>query len=704
MKGWLGIVAVTGMAAGAWGAERQGATNNRAGEIVVTATRVETDPLTTPYTVYGLDGLELTTVRAVRTTPDALQSVPSAMIQKTSHGQGSPFLRGFTGFRTLMLIDGIRLNNSVFRDGPNQYWNTVDPLSLRGIEVVMGPSSVLYGSDAIGGTVNALPLQPPPADGPEWTGRTAYRYSSAEDSHVGRIQAGGRPDERTGFVVGLSMKDFGDVTGGKDVGKQSHTGYDEWDLDALVTRKLGDRGTLTLGHQTVRQNDAWRTHRTVYGIEWEGLKHGTDRVLAYDQARDLTWATLAATDVRPFVDAARVTVYRQRQAEDEYRVKEDASAGEKGFDVVTWGASMQLESETDLGRWVYGVEVSRDLVDSYSHKLKADGSVGKEDIQGPVADNATYDTIGVYVQDIVPFMDSRLRVIPGVRATHNRAEADRVADPVSGDAMTVEGDWNAVVGSLRASLTLDAKERVVLFGGVSQGFRAPNLSDLTRLDIARGTEIETPVSDLDPERFVSLEAGVKVRADRVSAQVACYRTLIDGLIVRAPTGRTIDDLLEVTKKNAGEGWIQGVEFSGEYRFLSDWSLRAMAAWMDGEIDSYPTSDPEKVRGPMSRMMPPTAEAALRWQPEGARGWAEVAVRGAGDADRLSAEDIRDTQRIPPGGTPGYVVCAVRGGIRVGHDTHLTAAIENLSDEDYRIHGSGVNEPGRNLVLAVDSRF
>ncbi|MBU4459884.1 MAG: TonB-dependent receptor [Verrucomicrobia bacterium] len=704
MKGWIGVVALTGIAAGACGAEAPGTTSAKPGEIVVTATRIETDPLTTPYTVHGLGGLELNAIRAVRTTPDALQSVPSAMIQKTSHGQGSPFLRGFTGFRTLMLIDGIRLNNAVFRDGPNQYWNTVDPLSLRTLEVVMGPSSVLYGSDAIGGTVNALPIQPPPAGGPEWTGRTLYRYSSAEDSHVGRVQAGGRPDERTGFVVGLSMKDFGDVTGGKDVGEQSHTGYDEWDLDAMVTRQLGDRGTLTLGHQTVRQNDAWRSHRTVYGIEWEGLKHGTDRVLSYDQARDLTWATLAAKDVCAFVDSARVTVYRQLQAEDEYRVKEDASAGEKGFEVVTWGASMQFESGTDLGRWVYGVEVSRDLVDSYSHKLTADGSVGKADIQGPVADDATYDTVGVFIQDAIPLVDGRLQILPGVRYTYNRADADHVADPVSGDATTVEGDWDAVVGSLRSSLVLDSKERVAVFGGVSQGFRAPNLSDLTRLDIARGTEIETPVTDLDPERFVSLEAGVKFRTDRVRAQVAYYRTLIDDLIVRTPTGRTIDELQEVTKRNSGQGWVEGVELAGEYRFVEDWSLRAMAAWMDGEVDAYPTSDPDPVRGNMSRLMPPTAEVAVRWQPGASRWWAEVAVRGAGEADKLSAEDARDTQRIPPGGTPGYVVGAVRGGVRVWNDTHLTAAVENLTDEDYRIHGSGVNEPGRNFVLSVDSRF
>jgi hemoglobin/transferrin/lactoferrin receptor protein len=80
------------------------------------------------------------------------------MLQKTSYGQGSPFLRGFTGFRTLLMVDGVRLNNAVFREGPNQYWNTVDPWSVDRYEVVLGPASVLYGSDAVGGAVNALTL------------------------------------------------------------------------------------------------------------------------------------------------------------------------------------------------------------------------------------------------------------------------------------------------------------------------------------------------------------------------------------------------------------------------------------------------------------------------------------------------------------------------------------------------------------------
>jgi hemoglobin/transferrin/lactoferrin receptor protein len=85
-------------------------------------------------------------------------------------------------------------------------------------------------------------------------------------------------------------------------------------------------------------------------------------------------------------------------------------------------------------------------------------------------------------------------------------------------------------------------------------------------------------------------------------------------------------------------------------------------------------------------------------------WAEAVVDAAEKADRLSADDERDTQRIPPGGTPGYTVLTLRSGFTVMEDLLLTVALENVTDEDYRIHGSGVNEAGRNLVVQADWTF
>lgn len=107
--------------------------------------------------------------------------------------------------------------------------------------------------------------------------------------------------------------------------------------------------------------------------------------------------------------------------------------------------------------------------------------------------------------------------------------------------------------------------------------------------------------------------------------------------------------------------------------------------------------------PIERLMPPTGRAGLRWNAS-ERYWVECSCTIAARADRLSSRDKEDTSRIPPGGTPGYAVYDVRAGWRCSNDIVLSLAVENIADEDYRIHGSGINEPGRNVVLATEWTF
>src|SRR5687768_4326088 len=218
-------------------------------EIVVTATARESGDFDLPYSTYVLTGEDLRQRQMARTVPEALGEVPGVMVQATSQGQGSPYLRGFTGFRTLFLIDGIRLNNSVFRDGPNQYWTTVDPFGLEQLEVVQGPASVLYGSDAIGGTVQGLTLAPgEPWEATGFAGTLFYRYASAERSQGGHLALSGKVGERWSLAIRGSAKDFGDVRAGGTTGPQPRTGYGEWDGDLSAAYETRGGGRLLFAH------------------------------------------------------------------------------------------------------------------------------------------------------------------------------------------------------------------------------------------------------------------------------------------------------------------------------------------------------------------------------------------------------------------------------------------------------------------------
>lgn len=672
--------------------------------IVVTATRDERPSMDAPYSASLLPAQALHIEKSVRTIPEALADEPGTMVQKTGHGQGSPYIRGFTSQRNLLMIDGIRLNNSVFREGPNQYWNTVDALSLSRLELVRGPFSSLYGSDAVGGTVNAITrgvqdLRP----GSNWDRRFYGRYSSAENSYIGRAESIGRLTDNLTLTLGYSYKDFGDLEGGKDVGTQENTGYDERDWDAKLEYFLGDDAFLVLAHQSVEIDDAWRTHKTIYGIDWEELSVGKELHRILDQARELTYLQYHQYNADGLAEEIHAGVSYQVQSEERNRLRTGDRHDVQGFDVDTYGAFFSLKSASPLGTLVYGADLYHDEVDSFKRTLNAAGSTKSTSIQGPVGDDATYDTRGIYLQDEIALTE-RLSVILGGRYESAEADADSVEDPATGDTISVSGDWDDVVGSCRTLYYFDEKETWNLFAGVSQGTRSPNLSDLTRLDSARTDEIETPSPDLDPEHFTSYEIGIKAETQNLFAQIAYFYTDIEDMIVRTPTGDMIDGDYEVTKKNGGDGYVQGVELDARYRFWHSVTLFGSFTWMDGEVETYPTSDAELATEPIDRLMPPTGRLGLRWDLMEGEYWLEGSCTAAGDADTLSTRDESDTSRIPPGGTPGYTVYDIRGGWNYSDDLALSAAVENLTDEDYRIHGSGVNEPGRNLVITLESVF
>ena len=412
-----------------------------------------------------------------------------------------------------------------------------------------------------------------------------------------------------------------------------------------------------------------------------------------------------APSVEGPVEEVHASVSHQRQSEGEFRVRANSQQSRQGFDVDSLGLSLQLQSPSPVGRWVYGAEYYRDWVNSHSRQYNAAGALTAVDIQGPVAADSTYDLFGLYAQNSLPLGD-RLEFTLGGRFSYSGADAGRVRDPVMGAPTSFQADWTAAVGSGRLLWQLDEQARWHWFGGVSQGFRAPNLSDLTRFDIAGSGELETPSPGLRPEAFLSYETGFKFSHERVSAQAAYFYTDIDDLIVRTPTGNIVNGAREVVKLNSGSGYVHGVELSGDWRFHPQFTARSAFTWMQGNLTTYSAATPNPVtqREPLSRVMPVTLQLGLLWEAPSRRWWTEFAATLVARQARLSSADARDTQRIPPGGTPGYDVYTLRVGWRPCRNASLTAAIENLTDRDYRIHGSGLNEAGRNFIFAAECRF
>ncbi len=665
--------------------------------VVVTATRTEISRFEAPYTVDVIDRKQMRR-RAYRSTPQMLRDVPGILIQETSVGQGSPFIRGFTGFRNVFLIDGIRLNNSVFREGPNQYWNTVDPYSIERLEVVKGQGAVQFGTDAVGGTVNAITKGSTLASSDKaQRGEIFYRTASAENSHVGRAEAQIRFAPSLRAFAGGTGKHYGNFESGG--GTLRNTGYDEWNGDIKLQFEPDDNSTLTFACQRVLQNNVPRTHRTIDAVPYAGSRVGTDIRFDLDQERQLAYAQYRRTHIDGMVDSITFSVSWHQQDEVRDRIRLPNAPGGalrhdiQGVDIGTLGVWAQLESETKWGNLLYGIDYYRDFVESFS---------SRNAIQGPVGDDSNYDLGGIFLQDTIVIND-RWETVLGARGTYAYAKAGSVADLVNGGAMSVDEDWSSVVGSARL-LYRAIPNRLNLFSGVSQAFRAPNLSDLTRFNTARSGETEIPATGLDPEKFVTMEIGAKWIAESLSTEVAGFYTDISDQIVRFPTGGFIDGEPAVSRDNIGEGWVSGVEFSLSYRLNREWIFFGTTTFQQGEMDAFRTSAPIISRDYLSRTMPWMGQVGLRWTGGKLPVWGEIAGVFAGDADKLSTRDIRDSQRIPPGGTPGWSVIDIRLGWAVNDHLQLVASLDNVSNEDYRLHGSGQNSPGRNLILSATASF
>lgn len=678
------------------------------GETLVVGNPLGQEPFLLPFSFARIEQSRIQE-RADRTLPQALRDIPSVMVQETSIGQGSPFIRGFTAFRNALLIDGVRLNNSVFREGPNQYWATVDAYGLEAIELQKGPSSVLYGSDAIGGTLQAITKGPKVFGQEDPLTEVFLRGATAERSIVARVDQHLGLDESTGLRFGGTVKDFGDLHGGQDTGELPETGYGEWNIDAKLERFLSDGELLTVAAQSLGQVNVPRTHATIFAVPFEGSTVGSDLRRELDQKRDLVYVQLEGDDgglidSGGLFDRYKANISWHHQEENQDRIRSNGVQQFTGFDVNTVGTYWQFEKDMDGWKLAYGLDYYHDDVDSFS---------SSNPIQGPVGDDAAYDLLGIYAQGEIS-LDEKWTLTAGARFSYAAAEADSVEDPVSGDVIAIDEDWSAIVGNLRAAYLIDEDEtsRTLLFGGASQGFRAPNLSDLTRFGEFGGfvggapvDAIEVPAPDLDPEYYTTFEIGVREENERWLGEAAVFYTDIRDGIQRFPDDDPLTPDFEVSKNNLGDGWVAGVELGGAFNIDDEWSVFGNATWQDGKQDTVdPAAADQVVEDNLSRLMPLTGQLGLRYEPKRSDWWVEGVLVAADDADQLSIRDEGDTQRIPPGGTPGYVVAHVRGGWQVAENGQIGVALENLTDEDYRIHGSGQNMPGLNLVLTTSWTF
>lgn len=646
--------------------------------ITVTAQRDERRAWDVPEAVSALEADALAR-QALRSTPEALAGLTGVFVQKTNHGGGSPFVRGLTGNQVLLMVDGIRLNNSTFRYGPSQYLNTIAAHSIERIEVVRGSGSTLNGSDAIGGVVNVLSRGPRfSGAGTEASGRLLLRGMSQEMDRTlrGEAQASGA---RWAVYAGADARRFGDLVAGRGLGTEAPSGYDEWSADAKALLRTSSTTLLTLAYQHVRQDDVPRYDQ----VAQRGF-------LRYDfdpQVRQLAYARSQVFLAQPWLRRVETTLSFQRSDEGRVRQRRGESLVVRERDTVdTLGFAVEARSQPLAGwRATSGVELYHDRVAS-SAAANDLASRASETRRGLYPDGATATSLGAFSLHSIDV--GRVGLSLGGRFN---SFATSASDPVVG---TIDVRPRALVGRAGALFRLSPGQH--LAASVNTGFRAPNVSDIGSLGpFDFGVEVPSP--ELRPERSLTLELGHKARMGPVASALAVYLTQLTDLIDREEStylgSPTLDGDRVYRKQNIGRARLRGIEAEAELAL----PLRSMLAAGLVYTDGWNRGANE----PMRRIPPLHGRLALRVTPQ--RGAAaEIEWLWAGRQDRLASGDRAD-HRIAPGGTLGWSVVNLRAAWEIG-PLRLTAGIENLLHEAYRTHGSGIDGMGRSAWAALQAGF
>jgi outer membrane cobalamin receptor len=638
-------------------------------EVVVTASRFSSQVINIPEAIRVLNSGSIEK-NQLRSAPEALLLTPGVFVQKTNHGGGSPFVRGLTGNQTLLLIDGIRLSNSTMRYGPNQYFNTIDVFSLAKIEVLRGSGSVQYGSDALGGTVQAFTPELEMSRQQEWNTRTLVRFGTHGMEKSINLNTA-YSNNSFALKAGLTYRDFGDVMGGDTTGRQSPSGYREFDYDAKGKIAVSGKSSVTFAFQSVNQKDVPVYHKVV--LE-NYLVNKTD-----PQTRKLAYVRLNHDLNGGIIKSAVVTGSYQHTGEGREMQKNGSDVLRKESDKVsTYGLSGELLfSSSNIWNGNIGLEVYSDLVKSsrMDTDLQTDESVSKRGLYpdgSSMTSTALFSTHSLNIDDWILSAGARFN-----------AFSIKVKDEATGSTRLTPGAIVGSIGILRKITMTDG-----IFISLNTGFRAPNIDDLGTLGIV-DFRYETPNFDLKPEKSFQYQFGYRHNGEKLKGEIFVYRNELYDLITRKRVeNQTIEGYPLYQKENSDRAFIYGVETS--------WDLYAGSSFVIQSTLTYTYGQNITNDEPLRRIPPLFGRLAVEYNlREFLLGLEWLA---ASKQSRLAQGDI-DDNRIPDGGTPGWNIF----NLNTGYSFKLVdvdLSLRNILNRDYRYHGSGINGYGRSVFLTI----
>ncbi|MEN1784137.1 MAG: TonB-dependent receptor [Bacteroidota bacterium] len=671
-----------------------------------------------------------------QTAADLLLNGGQVFVQKSQLGGGSPIIRGFATNRVLLSVDGVRMNNAIFRGGNVQNVISIDPFTVKNTEIIFGPGSVIYGSDAIGGVMNFFTKEPRFSftDSLAISGNANYRWASANNEQTAHVDFN-LGHQSWASHTSITYNHFSDLRMGRH-------GPESYLRNNRVVRRNGEDVLINNTNPRIQNPSGFdqihlmQKFRFVPSTDWDyhlGLHYSEtsdyaryDRLIRPDAAgtglRDAEWfygpqkwlmanAQIVQKGKNRFYSGAKLTTayqfFEESRNERLFQVNNRFNTRER-----LGALSLNLDFENKkIGALslYYGAEYLFNKVRSRGQETNI---LTQETVAGPsrYPDGATWQTFAGYINGEYRAKPN-ITLLAGLR--YSQVWVDAKFDDTFFPFPFTEADLitGALTGSLGASWFPSANLQLTLNG--STGFRAPNIDDIGKVFDSEPGAVVVPNPDLVPEYAYNIDFGLRANlADRLVFKAATYYTyLVDALVRRDFTFGEENEIVyngELSRvqaiQNAANAYVYGLELGMEAFVGKNWSFLGNLTLTDGIEE-----DDDGMESPARHVAPTFADAHLIWKNDKFKADFFLNFNGEIPFEDLAFSERSktyiyeaDAQGNPF--SPSWYTLNLRSRYQISNAFHTNLALENLTDQRYRTYSSGIVAPGVNLIWGLGYSF
>ena len=689
---------------------------------------------------------------------DLLMSTGNVFVQKSQQGGSSPVIRGFEASRVLFVVDGVRMNNLIYRSGHLQNIITVDQNILESAELLQGPSSTLFGSDALGGAVHMISKQPILSKENEKTKISANffsRYSSANAEKTNHVDVSigwkkfGLLTSITGSVFGdakIGKRDLRDFEGfgtrpyyiqpfnettGDTIVKNSNdriqrfSGYTQTDFTQKLLYKPNANTSHGLNIQYSTSSDVPRYDRlqdTMAGLlRYASWYYGP-------QKRSLFAYTFSANNIKGFFKEYNATL--SYQSIEESRITREYKRYDR-FDkrieqVGVTGLTIDARKKLKEDEITAGIDVQlNDLRSTASRTNLLTNAILPLDSRYPDGKNRM-NNFGVYTQHIHKFKGQKWILNEGLRIQYIALQSNIINNSFFALPVTNIVQKNTAITGNIGMVYMPSTSTRIKFGYAS-GFRAPNIDDLAKIfeSSTSAKQVVVPNANLKPEFTHGFDAElVKALGKAVEFEVGAFYTNFTNAIIKAPFRLNGKDSMMyngvqsqvLASQNVNQAYILGGNVRLSIKAGKNWKFNSTFNFTKGRFRTDATKSTQVYQlqpngnyalvqskvstKPLDHIPPAFGKMSIGYDNQKLYAELNMLFNGWKKLDQYNADGEDNAQYATAKGTPAWQTLNIKTGLQVHQRLGIHAGIENIFDLNYRYFASGFSAPGRNYIVSL----